>query len=135
MITPLKSGQSVGAATLHQVWQHGAIQRQPPRFTIGDKTATTRVCRGTTRHDAEIRNDRCPLDHAAEARRRQWCTALRNEDEWRLGAFPLVLAQLAQLAAGQRVRAWGAVLDPPDVQGRGFEVDLLPAQIDHFGRP
>ena len=40
-----------------------------------------------------------------------------------------------QLAAGQRVGAWRAVLDSADVLGRGFEVDLLPAQVDDFGRP
>jgi hypothetical protein len=32
------------------------------------------------------------------------------------------------------MRAWRAVLDSADVQGRGFEVDLLPAQVNDFGR-
>lgn len=42
--------------------------------------------------------------------------------------------QLTQLPAGQRVRAWHAVLDPADVQGRGLKVDLLPTEVDDFGR-
>ena len=44
-------------------------------------------------------------------------------------------AQLAELPAGQWVRARGAVLDPADVQGRGFEVDLLPPKVHDLGRP
>ena len=30
------------------------------------------------------------------------------------------------------MRAWRAVLDPADVKGRGFEVDLLPAKVHDF---
>jgi hypothetical protein len=44
-------------------------------------------------------------------------------------------AQLAQLSAGQRVRTWRAVLDPTDVQGGCFKVDLLPPKVHDFGRP
>ena len=32
------------------------------------------------------------------------------------------------------MRGRRAVLGPADVQGCGFEVDLLPAQVHHFGR-
>jgi hypothetical protein len=31
--------------------------------------------------------------------------------------------------------AWGALLDPADVQRPGGEVDLVPAQVHQFGRP
>ena len=58
------------------------------------------VAAGVAQHvgvrlDAQIGRNRRPLDHAREARRRERRTALRNEYEGRLGAFPLVLAQLA----------------------------------------
>ena len=46
-----------------------------------------------------------------------------------------MLAQGPQLAPRQGVSAWRAVLCPTDVQGRGFEIDLLPTQIHDFGRP
>jgi hypothetical protein len=36
-------------------------------------------------------------------------------------------AELAHLTPAQRVRGRRAVLGPTDVQGCGFEVDLLPA--------
>jgi hypothetical protein len=38
-----------------------------------------------------------------------------NEHEGRLEVFSLMLAQRAELPAGQRVRAWRAVLDPAHV--------------------
>ena len=40
-------------------------------------------------------------------------------------AFPLMAAELAHFAPAQRKRGWRAVLGPADVQGCGFEVDLL----------
>ncbi len=42
---------------------------------------------------------------------------------------------MAAASVHEWVRAWRAVLDAPDVQHRRLEVDLLPAQIDHLGRP
>ena len=42
--------------------------------------------------------------------------------------------ELAHLTPAERMGGRGAVLGPPDVQGRGFEVDLLPAHVHHFGR-
>lgn len=48
-------------------------------------------------------------------------------------AFPLVPAKLAQLSAGEGAcSGWSC---PPDIVGRGFEVDLLTAQVDRLGRP
>ena len=44
-------------------------------------------------------------------------------------------AELAHFTPAERMRGWGAVLGPPDVQGCGFEVDLLPAHVHHFGGP
>ena len=49
-------------------------------------------------------------------------------------AFPLMAAELAHFAPAQRMRGWRAVLGAADVQGRGFEVDLFPTQVHHFGR-
>jgi hypothetical protein len=44
-------------------------------------------------------------------------------------------AQGTQLAACQRMGAGRSVLEPADVQGGCFEVDLVPAQVDNFPRP
>ena len=44
-------------------------------------------------------------------------------------------AELPHFAPAQGMRGWRAILGPADVQGCGFEVDLLSAQIHHFGCP
>src|SRR6266853_3765485 len=33
------------------------------------------------------------------------------------------------------MRAWGAILDPPHMEHRAIEVDLVPAQVADLGRP
>ena len=85
--------------------------------------------------NAQIGLDAGPFNHSAKTRRRKWRAALRHEHEGRRRALAVMLAQLPHFPAGQRMCAGRAVLDPADVQGRGLEVDLLPAQIHHFGRP
>ena len=47
--------------------------------------------------------------------------------------FPLMLAQRPHFSAGQWMCGRRAALDAADVQGRGLEVDLLPAQIADLG--
>jgi hypothetical protein len=46
------------------------------------------------------------------------------------GALALMAAEFALHPAGQRMSAWGAVLDPADVQG----CVLKPAQVHDLGR-
>src|SRR4029077_21259875 len=43
--------------------------------------------------------------------------------------------QGAQLPAGQGMGARSAVLEPSDVQGGCFEIDLVPAQVNDFSWP
>ena len=43
-------------------------------------------------------------------------------------------AEVAHFAPAERMRGRGAVLGSADVQGCGFEVDLLPAQVHYLGR-
>jgi hypothetical protein len=50
-------------------------------------------------------------------------------------AVALEPSQRPKLVAKQRVRAAGAILDPPDMQHGGVELDLVPAQVAHLGRP
>jgi hypothetical protein len=40
----------------------------------------------------------------------------------------------SRITAAQWVHGRSAVLGPADVQGCGFEVDLLPTQVHHFSR-
>ena len=60
--------------------------------------------------------------------------ALADEQE-RRSALGLAVkpSQGPELAPGQRMRRWGAVLNPGDRQRRGLEVDLGPLQIANFG--
>jgi hypothetical protein len=44
-------------------------------------------------------------------------------------------AQRPHFIAPDRVRAWGAVLDPADLQGYAGEVDLFPTQVADLGGP
>ena len=85
------------------------------------------------RLDAEIGHDRRPLDHAGKAGRRQRRTAFRHEHERRLFALPFMFAERPHFPAGQRMCGRRSVLDATDVQGRGLEVDLFPAQIADLG--
>jgi hypothetical protein len=41
----------------------------------------------------------------------------------------LMVTEFAQHPAGQRMSAWGAVLDPADVQGCGFEASAGPRHV------
>ena len=45
------------------------------------------------------------------------------------GALALMAAEFALHPAGQRMSAWGAVLDPADVQGCGFEASAGPRHV------
>jgi hypothetical protein len=47
--------------------------------------------------------------------------------------LPLTAAEIAHFTPAQGVRGWSAVRGPADVQRGGFEINLLPAQIHHFG--
>jgi hypothetical protein len=55
--------------------------------------------------------------------------------KWRFHALALMTAERPQFTAGQRMRRRRAIFDPADVEGAGFEVDLLPTQVDDLGRP
>jgi hypothetical protein len=57
------------------------------------------------------------------------CVFLADETR---SALPLEPGEGPQLAALDRVRAWSAILDPPDVEHRAVEVDLVPTDL---GRP
>jgi hypothetical protein len=89
------------------------------------------VTAGVAKHvsmsfDFQVRGDSCPFDHAGEAGRRKGRTSLRNEHERRFRALTLMATQRAQLATCQGMGAGGAVLEAPDMEARGFEVDLFP---------
>ena len=75
-----------------------------------------------------------PFDNAGEASRTKRCPAFRGEHEGRLG-FLLALKppQRPQFVSEDRMGAWGALLDPADVQGGGGELHLIPAQVHQFG--
>ena len=60
---------------------------------------------------------------------------LRHERELGLRRLPLQPPQGAQLDAIKRMDRRGAFLDPPHVQPRSGEVDLVPPQIDRLRSP
>jgi hypothetical protein len=76
-----------------------------------------------------------PLDHPGKAGGRELGTALADEDEGRRWALPPEPAQGPQLITDRRVRARDPVLDPPHMEYRAVEVDLVPAQVADLGRP
>jgi len=45
-----------------------------------------------------------------------------------------MLAQCPQFTSGQGMRARRAILHPANVEGGGFEVDLLPTKVRDFSR-
>jgi hypothetical protein len=46
-----------------------------------------------------------------------------------------MLAQPSQFPTGKGMASWSAILHPADMKRRGFEVDLLPAEINDFRSP
>jgi len=76
---------------------------------------------------AEPRACPCALDHAGETGRRERRAPFRREHERRLGVlFALEATEGTQFVPEDRMRARRALLDPADVQGGRFEIDLLP---------
>jgi hypothetical protein len=75
------------------------------------------------------------LDHPGEAGRGERRAALADEDEGRRRGLAMQPAQSAELVALDRVGAWGAVLDPSDVEHGAVEIDLVPAQVADLGGP
>jgi hypothetical protein len=73
------------------------------------------------------------LRHKAGSRK--WRTPLADKDEGLRRALSLKPSQRPQLVAEQRVCAGSAILDPPHVQHRGIELDLIPTQVAELGRP
>ena len=69
-----------------------------------------------------------PCQHLAKAGGRHRRVALRHEHVATMRVVPAKLAQRPQLTPGQGMRAWLAVLRPPDVQQMAFEIDLIPCQ-------
>jgi hypothetical protein len=43
-------------------------------------------------------------------------------------------SKCSQFTAGQRMSGRRAILDPTNVQGAGFEIDLFPTQVDDLRR-
>ena len=77
-----------------------------------------------------------PLDHAGEPSGAERCPAFRGEHEGRLGLLlALEPPQRPQFVAEDRMGAWGALLDPADVQGGRSELHLIPAQVHQLGGP
>jgi hypothetical protein len=69
------------------------------------------------------------LHQASEASGRKRRSAFGGEDEGRPGSLlALQPPQDAQLVPEDGVRAGSALLDPTDVQGGRFEVDLIPGR-------
>jgi hypothetical protein len=60
---------------------------------------------------------------------------LADEHERRRRALALLPAQRPELIALDRVCARGAVPAPADVRHRFVEVDLVPTEVAHLGRP
>src|SRR5271154_985580 len=86
------------------------------------------------RLEIEVRARSGALDHPGKARGRERGSPLADEDEGRRQAVALEPARGAHLVADQRVRARGAVLDPPHMQHRGIELDLVPTEIAGLGQ-
>jgi hypothetical protein len=76
-----------------------------------------------------------PLDHPGKARGRERGTALADEMKGDAELSRWSPAQDPHLVAKQRVRAWGAILDPAHMQDGGIEVDLIPTQVAQLGCP
>ena len=74
-----------------------------------------------------------PLDHAGEPSCAERCPAFRREHKRRL-RFLLAQKppQRPQFIPEDRMGAGRAFLDPADVQGRGAEIHLIPAQVHQF---
>jgi hypothetical protein len=87
------------------------------------------------RLDAESARGGCPLEHPREAARCEWRAALGYGHARRDFALALKAPQSAQLVPLDWMRARHAVLCSARVQEHTVEVDLVPAQIDEFGRP
>jgi hypothetical protein len=84
---------------------------------------------------AELCLDACAFDHAGKPGGAKRRTAFRCEHVCRLVLVALQPPQRAQFVAEDRMGAGRTLLDPADVQGRGFKVHLIPPQIDQFGHP
>ena len=83
----------------------------------------------------EAGDDGSTLDHPGKAGRGERGSPLADEDKRRRLALALEPAQGPELVAAQGVGARGAVLDPPHMQHRRIELDLVPAQVAELGRP
>jgi len=74
--------------------------------------------------------------HAGETGRGERRAALAGEHERRLWLLlALEASQRPQLIAQDRMRAGSALLDPADVQGGCFGLDLILTKGDQFGGP
>jgi hypothetical protein len=99
-----------------------------------------RVAAGMTEHvrmrlEFETSGSGGALHHSGEAGGRERGSPLADEDEGRRRALALEPAQRPEFIPVKRMSARGAALDPPDVEHRAVEVDLVPAEIADLGGP
>jgi hypothetical protein len=74
------------------------------------------------------------LDKLSKARNCERCTALRHENEGRLG-FALQDAQCSQFIAEQRMCSRCSALGAANMKGRGFKLDIRPSQFAELTSP
>jgi len=127
--------RSVASSVLNVLVSEIGLKRAGIVAVVRELIATGMAEHMGVSFDPQFRRSGCPFDHPGEARGRKRRAALRDKYERRLRALALMASQGPQLAAGQRMCAGRTVLEAPDMQARGFEVDLLPSQVTDFPRP
>src|SRR5262249_61795028 len=94
---------------------------------VGERVTASMPQHVRVRLKAELGLDPCPLHHAGKSGRGERRSSLRGKHK---GRFWLLLAlqpsERSQFITEDGMGAWSARLDSADVQGRGFELDLVP---------
>jgi hypothetical protein len=112
------------------------LQRPRVVSPVGERVAACAPEHVRVVFEPQLRFGACTLDRAGKPRRGERRSALRGENERRLGLLlALEPPQGAQLVPEHGVRAGSALLDPADMQGARSEVDLIPVEVDQLGSP